>query len=83
MGRHLIVVCRGLDCYRLGGQMIEEAIEDELGIGRRRTTADGLHTVESTDCLAMCEKGPALKVDDDLYGPVHPDSIRRILRSYR
>jgi NADH-quinone oxidoreductase subunit E len=33
-------------------------------------------------CLGNCDKGPALMIDDDTYGPVGPDEVPALLERY-
>ena len=46
VGKYLIMLCQGTACHVNGSQMIEQAIEEELGIRDGETTQDGLFTLK-------------------------------------
>lgn len=82
MGRHTILICRGVDCHARGRRIIEEAVGDELGIRRGQTTQDRRFSLYLTDCLDICDRAPAIRIDDDYHGPVHPDRLGEIFSEY-
>lgn len=82
VGRHTVVICRGVDCHARGRQILEEVMEDELGVRRGQTTVDQRFTMQMVDCLDICDRAPAMRVNDDYYGPVHPDRLPEILTEY-
>ena len=45
------------------------------------TTADGLFT-ETTSCLGVCSDGPAMMINDKIFGNLTREKVRMILRSY-
>ncbi|MCC8023593.1 MAG: NAD(P)H-dependent oxidoreductase subunit E, partial [Clostridiales bacterium] len=56
VGRHLIMLCQGTACHVNGSAIIEEAIQNELGIADGETTPDGLFTLENVACLGCCSR---------------------------
>ncbi|MGB4475259.1 MAG: NAD(P)H-dependent oxidoreductase subunit E, partial [Bacillota bacterium] len=46
------------------------------------TTPDGLFTLESTSCLGICSVGPAMMVNDRVFGNLTREKVRLILRRY-
>ena len=81
-GKNIILVCQNLCCYLRGSDDIYRAIYDELGIKPGETTEDGRFTLETAECLAACERAPAMMVNEQTFGPVDPDKVREILRKY-
>ena len=58
------------------------AFRAELGIEYGQTTADGRFTILPICCLGNCDKGPAVLIDEDTYGPVQPDEVAQLLELY-
>ncbi len=83
VGRHVVLVCNSFACWSLGYAELLEGIETELGVGMGETTADGRFTLLPIVCLGACDRGPALMVDAELFGPVAPADIAGILEAYR
>ena len=54
-------------------------LENELGIGFGETTADGAFTLEWANCMGMCDQGPALLVNDQVYTRVTPETVHEIV----
>lgn len=82
-GKHLIQVCRNLSCHVNGSVEVLEALKSELGIQVGEKTSDGLFSLVEVECIGACDVAPAVMVDGDLHGKVSPESISRILNSYR
>ncbi len=83
VGKYLIMVCKGTACYVNGAERIIEAIQDELGIGDNQTTADGLFSLSLVSCLGCCSLAPVMMINEDTYGSLNPDKVRKILRDIR
>ncbi len=82
-GKHLILVCESISCALLGSETILEHVKKRLGIGIGETTADKLFTLETAECLACCDQAPSVMINDELYGPVTPEELDRILEDKR
>ena len=83
VGKYLIMVCKGTACYVNGAERIIEAITEELGIGNNETTADGLFSLSVVSCLGCCSLAPVMMINEDTYGSLTPDKVKKILRSIR
>lgn len=81
-GRHTVRVCKGTACHVRGRQIIQEAVDEELGIRPGQTTEDRRFTLETVACLGTCFLAPVVMVDHDYYGTVNPDKIGEILSAY-
>jgi NADH-quinone oxidoreductase subunit E len=79
VGEHIVLVCDSFACWSLGYADLRAAVEAELGVGMGQTTADGRFTLLPIVCLGACDRGPAMMVDDELYGPVVPADVPGIL----
>ena len=82
LGRNVIRICKSLPCYLKHYQTIVEAIEKEIGIKPGETTADGRFSFELTNCIGLCDRAPAMLINDDPYVDLTADRVARILQSY-
>jgi NADH-quinone oxidoreductase subunit E len=82
VGRHIVLLCDSFACWSLGYAELRAALEAELGVGMGQTTTDGRFTLLPIVCLGACDRGPALMVDDELFGPVAAADVAGILESY-
>lgn len=83
VGRHLIRLCKGTACHVQNANMIAQTVADELKIPPDETTEDGIFTFSVVACLGCCSLAPVLMVDDQTYGRMTPQKVRRVLRQYR
>jgi NADH-quinone oxidoreductase subunit E len=82
-GRNIIMVCQNLCCFLRGTDEVMMAIARELGIKPGETTPDGMFTLRPVECLAACERAPAIQINEKLMGPVSPADVPAILAGYR
>ncbi len=82
VGRHVILICDSVACYLTGYEALSAAFRAELGIDYGQTTADGRFTILPICCLGNCDKGPAVLIDEDTYGPVQPNEVAQLLELY-
>ncbi len=83
LGRNVIRVCKSLPCYLKSAEVIMEAVEKELGIDLGDTTPDGRFTFELTNCIGLCDRAPAMLINQDPHLDLTPEKIKQILESYR
>lgn len=81
-GRHVIRLCRSICCWLRGGDALLAAIQEKLAIGPDETTGDGRFTLRTAECLAACDRAPALQIDDVVYGPVGAGDLDGILEEH-
>ncbi len=82
-GKHVIRLCDSPPCHLAGSWSLLSVLEQELGIKAGDTTPDGLFTLELTSCLGVCGVAPVMMIDDQVYGNLSPERVRRILADYR
>ncbi len=82
VGRHVIFVCDGLACWVMGLDAVIEALTHWLDVSWGGTTKDGRFTLLPVACLGECDRAPALKIDNDVYGGVSAETIETILEKY-
>ena len=61
-GKYVLEVCRTGPCCLLGAENIIEHIENKLNIKVGETSADGMFTLKTVECLAACGYAPVLQV---------------------
>jgi bidirectional [NiFe] hydrogenase diaphorase subunit len=74
-GQHTCVVCTGTACYINGAAQILAAIDAELGVRPKQTTADGRLSLLTARCLGACSLAPAAIVDGQVEGRVRPAEL--------
>ncbi len=64
VGRYKFNVCTNLPCQLRGGQAALEHLCERLGIAEGETSADGLFTVQKSECQGACADAPVMLVND-------------------
>ena len=83
-GRHIIKVCDGTACHVRKSGPIYDAIHEYLKLeGKKKTSADGVFTLETVACLGACGLAPVMMINDEVYGRLTPDEIPGILATYK
>ncbi len=82
-GKFIVRLCQTLSCDFAGKRNVARQLENELGVPFGGTTPDRVFTLEYTNCLGMCDMGPALMVNSDIYTRVQPDMVSDIIEKYR
>jgi NADH-quinone oxidoreductase subunit E len=82
-GKHIIRICSSPVCDMAGSRDIFTELRRNLKIGFGETTAEGLFTLESTECLGQCDKAPGMAIDEEFYGNLTAKKIQTILKGYR
>jgi NADH:ubiquinone oxidoreductase subunit E len=78
-GRFVIRLCRTVSCDMAGKDAVARQLCNDLGIDFGETTRDGRFTLEWANCIGMCDQGPALLVNDQVFTRVTPEKVHDIL----
>ncbi|MFH1745597.1 MAG: NADH-quinone oxidoreductase subunit NuoE [Planctomycetota bacterium] len=78
-GTKTIVVCRSLTCELMGGRTLLEVLKEKLGIDEHETTPDGKYSLMTEECLAACDYGPCMLINEKLHKRVTLENLDRIL----
>ena len=78
-GRKVITVCRSISCEVMGGVAVLEELKRQLGIDEHGTTADGEYSLMTEECLAGCDHGPCMLINERLHERVRPEEVAKIL----
>ena len=80
VGRHLIQVCTSISCHLNGAEEVFHACRKKLGdLKPGQTSADGKFTVVEVECLAQCDKAPAVMVNGDDHARITLEHIDAFL----
>jgi len=83
VGKYNVQVCTNISCMLRGGYEIYERFQEELGIGAKGVTEDGLFSLEEVECIGACCWAPAIQVNYDFHDELKPDLVPGILDGYR
>ena len=64
VGKYKLNVCTNLPCQLHDGNKALVYLEKKLGVTMGGTTADGLFTLQQSECLGACADAPVMLVND-------------------
>jgi [NiFe] hydrogenase diaphorase moiety large subunit len=82
-GRFVIRLCRTISCDMAGKDAVARQLQNDLGIEFGETTTDDKFSLEWANCIGMCDQGPALLVNDQVFAKVTPEKVHEILEACR
>ena len=83
-GRHIIKVCAGTACHVRKSGPIYDAIYEYLGLsGKRRTSDDGMFTLETVACLGACGLAPVMTIDGEVHSKMTPEAALALVEEIR
>ncbi len=82
-GRFEVRLCRTISCDMAGRDRVARQLENELGISFGETTPDGRFSLEWANCVGMCDQGPAMLVNEQIFTSVTPEKVHDILTGFR
>jgi NADH-quinone oxidoreductase subunit E len=83
VGRYNVQVCTNISCMLRGAYDVYERFQEELGIGHKGVTPDGLFSLEEVECIGACCWAPAIQVNYEFVDELSPDHVPGILDGYR
>jgi [NiFe] hydrogenase diaphorase moiety large subunit len=82
-GQYVFRLCQTYSCELAGKQEVVAQLERDLGIKFGETSADGAFSLEFANCMGMCDQGPAMLVNDEIYTKLTPNNIHEIVQGFR
>lgn len=82
-GKFVIRICHTISCDLQGKEEIIRALEKELRVKLGGTTDDQKFTLETTPCIGMCDKGPAMLINDEVYTQLDSKKAVELIREYK
>lgn len=79
--KQTIKICRAEACQAVGANDLIKQAEDHFKT-KLDENAIGV-ALEATYCLGNCALGPAIMIDDELYGRVDMDRLKKISNSHK
>ena len=78
-GKYVIRLCESAPCHVAGAAEVVAALEKELGVKMGESTADGLFSLEFTECVGQCQATPVITINGKPYLDVTPAQISGII----
>lgn len=83
-GKHIVKVCTGTACHVRKSGPIYDAMYEYLGLsGKRKTSDDGMFTLETVACLGACGLAPVMTIDGEVHAKMDPESALALLEDIR
>ena len=83
-GKHIIKVCAGTACHVRKSGPIYDAIYDYLNLsGKKKTSEDGMFTLETVACPGACGLAPVMTIDGEVHAKMTPDAALELLENIR
>jgi NADH-quinone oxidoreductase subunit E len=82
-GKFNVQVCTNISCMLRGAYDVYERFQQELGIGHKGVTKDGVFSLEEVECIGACCWAPAIQVNYDFHDELTPDHVPGIIAGYR
>lgn len=83
VGKVKLEVCRTGPCMIEGAENIVSYIENKLGIKDGETTADGIFTLKTVECLGACGYAPMLQAGEKFYEHLTEAKVDELIEQYR
>lgn len=83
VGKYNVQVCTNISCMLRGAYDLYERFQEELGIGHKGITPDGVFSLEEVECIGACCWGPAIQVNYNFHDELTPEQVPGILDNYR
>lgn len=81
-GKYIVKVCDGTACHVKNSASIYQAIEKELKFApEKKTTVDGLFTLETVACLGACGIAPVMVINETVYPQMDPMAAVGIIKT--
>ncbi len=72
----VIRVCDGPVCWMKHATPVRKSLDDEI---KKHPNC----RVERTSCLGLCDRAPAVLIDDNQAGPINPEDANRVINGWR
>ena len=83
VGKFNVQVCTNISCMLRGAYELYERFQEELGIGHKGVTPDGVFSLEEVECIGACCWAPAIQVNYKFHDELNPDQVPDLLADYR
>ena len=82
-GKYNVQVCTNISCMLRGAYDLYERFQDELDIGHKGITKDGLFSLEEVECIGACCWAPAIQINYDFHDDLTTEKVDVLFQMYR
>lgn len=82
-GKNVVRICVGTACHIRGAALIQDQIENALGIKAGQTSADMEFSIEVVACVGACAMAPVVIVNEQYHGSVKPSGAKRLVKGVK
>ncbi|OGS12581.1 MAG: hypothetical protein A2234_01890 [Elusimicrobia bacterium RIFOXYA2_FULL_58_8] len=82
-GKYHIQVCRNIACHMAGAPDLLARLSSRLGIAEGETTADGMFTLSSVECLGACGAAPVIQVNEEYFENLTLEKLDALLEDLK
>ena len=82
VGKYVLEVCRTGPCGLNGADDVIDYLQAKLGIKIGETTADGMFTIKTVECLASCGTAPMMQVGMHYHENLSKEKIDGLLEEF-
>jgi len=83
VGKYNVQVCTNIVCMLRGAYGVFESFQEELGIGHKGVTSDGVFSLEEVECIGACCWAPAIQVNYEFHDELTAGHVPGIVAGYR
>lgn len=83
VGKYHLQVCRNISCNFMGAPAILGHLKTSLKIKEGETTADGLFTLTTVECLGSCGTAPVIAVNETYHESMTVEKTDKLLNDLR
>lgn len=81
-GKYLVQICNGTACHVRNSMLIHDAVVKKLNLeNNKKTTKDGLFTLETVACLGACSIGPVMVINETVYPQMDPETAMSVIET--
>jgi NADH-quinone oxidoreductase subunit E len=82
-GKVVLEVCRTGPCMLVGSDQIIDHLKQKLGVEVGGTSADGMFTLKTAECLGACGYGPMLQCGKHYHEHLTTEKVDTLLDAFR
>jgi NADH-quinone oxidoreductase subunit E len=82
-GNCLLEVCQTSSCWLMGAEDVVRHIEKRLSIKNGETTADGLFSLKTVECLGACGYAPMMQVGEQFHEHLTIAKVDALIEQFR
>lgn len=82
-GKFVIRLCKTISCDLAGKDAITTTLQRELNLKFGETSKDRKFTLEYCHCIGMCDQGPAMLINEEVFTKLTPSKVIEIIDSLK